>query len=282
MGRSVKRFRQVVAIRTAPPALFTLAQAEEHLALLASAERSYEAALAAARASGQNDVAEAAARALSAITTRVPSIVVRLERPVPGATATIDLAAASLGEPVKVDPGSHVVAIQAPNRRPFEARVDIAAGQSIEVPAALEPLPPAAPPVAPPAAGDAAASPAPEPPGVAPEGGRPLPVGPLVVGGAGVALGIVGLVVRLTAQSSYDGASARCPGGGVPDAVHRRRRQLRAESHDRGDGAARRGDRRGGRRGRVVAHVGAVARRRERVNRDALVNGRREPVSPGS
>jgi hypothetical protein len=213
---AVKRFRQVVAIRSAPAALFTLAQAEEHLGQLASAERSYEGALAAARASGQADVADAAARALSAITTRVPSIVVRLERPVPGATATIDAAAASLGEPVKVDPGPHVVAIEAPDHRPFEARVRIAAGQSIDVPAALEPLPPVAPTVVPPRALDAPTSPASGSPPGAPEGGHALPVGPLILGGSGIAVGVVGLVMRLTGQSSYDGASARCVGGVCP------------------------------------------------------------------
>jgi len=209
---AAKRFRRVVAIRSAPPALFTLAQAEEHLGQLATAERDYEGALASARASGQADVADAAARALSAVVQRVPSILVRVEPSVPGANATIDGTDVALGVPAKVDPGSHVVASRAPDRRPFEARVSIAAGQSLEIPVQLEPL--AAPPPSPPAVAvvSAGPEPTPEPVGHA----RPLPLGPLLLGGAGVAAGVVGLVIRLTAQASYDSASASCSGGACP------------------------------------------------------------------
>ncbi len=209
---AAKRFRQVVAIRAAPPALFTLAQAEEHLGQLATAERGYESALASARAAGQTDVADAAARALSAIVQRVPSILLRLEPPVAGATATIDGADAAFGVPARLDPGSHAVASHAPDRRPFETHVSVVAGQSLEVQVQLEPLagqPPSPPAVAP-------ASPVPEPPPPEPEHGRPLPLGPVLVGGAGVAAGIVGLVVRFTAQSSYDSASSSCSGGVCP------------------------------------------------------------------
>jgi hypothetical protein len=212
---AAKRFRRVVAIRSAPPALFTLAQADEHVGQLATAARGYESALASARASGQTDVADAAARALSAIVQRVPSILPRLEPAVPGATATIDGADVTVGVPTKVDPGSHVVALRAPDHRPFEARVNLVPGQSMEVRIKLEPLGPQ--PAPPPAVVPASAGPD-TPPPAEPEGhGKPLlPLGPLVLGGAGVAAGVVGLVVRFTAQASYDSASSSCSGGACP------------------------------------------------------------------
>jgi len=211
---AAKRFRQVVAIRSAPPALFTLAQAEEHMGQLATAERRYESALAAARVSGHADVADAASRALSAIATRVPSIVVRIEHSVPSATATIDGADVAFGATVKLDPGSHVVAAHAPDRRPFETRVRLVAGQSLEVPVELEPLvAPSPPPEAPFPVVEAPPPPASEPPAAPAAHGHPLPLGPLVLGGAGVATGIVGLVVRLAGQGGYDDASARCTAG---------------------------------------------------------------------
>jgi hypothetical protein len=88
--------------------------------------------------------------------------------------------------------------------------VSLVAGQSLEVPVQLEPL--AAPPPPPPAV-----APGPEPPAPAPEPhGKPLPLGPLLLGGAGVAAGVVGLVVRFTAQASYDSASSSCSGRVCP------------------------------------------------------------------
>jgi hypothetical protein len=208
---AVKRFRQVVAIRSAPPALFTLGQAEEHLGELATAERTYERALTDARSAGASDVADAAQKALSAVEPRVPRVVMKLAKSVDGATATIDGAAVTFGEPKKVNPGSHAVAAQAPGRRSFEARIRLTEGQSIDVPVALEPEAPA-PSVVPPAAAPEQ-GPAPSPPPPAPGAARSFPVGPVILGGAGLIAGVVGVVVRLGGQSSYDNANNQCTPG---------------------------------------------------------------------
>jgi hypothetical protein len=198
---AVERFREVVAARAAPPALYTLGQAEEHIGRLARAERHYETALAMARAAGAKDVADAAARALSAIEPRVPRVVVWAAGGIDHATAAIDGVAAPIGQAVSVDAGDRVVVVSAPGRKPREWIVRIAEGQRLEVQAALEPT-------------SAAAQTGPASPAVesSPQraGHGAVPIVPLALGAAGVAAVGAGLVLRLDGQSRYDVASARC------------------------------------------------------------------------
>ena len=202
-GEAVKRFRAVVAIRSAPPALFTLAQAEEHTGELATAERTYERALTEAQAAHTADVAEAAREALSSIEPRVPRLVIMLAQPVDGATATLDGAPVAVGEPVKVNPGERHVVVSAPGRRAFQSSISLTAGQSVGVTAQLESektktvTPPPPPPPPPP--GDLAA-----------QTPAPFPFGPVIVGAAGVLTGAIGAVIRVAGQSRYDSANGQC------------------------------------------------------------------------
>jgi hypothetical protein len=213
-----KRFLRVVAIRSAPPALFTLGQAQEHTGRLASAERTYDSAFNAARAAGNTQVAEASRRALGAIDPRVPRLVVRLASPVPGASATVDGASVEFDQPTKVDPGAHVVAARATDRKPFETRAKLGPGQNVEVTVELEPLlAPPAPAAASPAVAQAAeptSEPAPTDAHEEPRSASKL--GPLFLGGAGAALALAGVVVRFAGQSSYDSASGQCGPAGCP------------------------------------------------------------------
>jgi hypothetical protein len=200
---AVQRFREVVAIRSAPPALFTLAQAEEHLGELATAERTYERTLSEARAAGITNVADAAKTSLSAIEPRVPRIIVRVPIGVENPTAMIDGATAPLDEPVKVNPGDRFVSVSAPGRAPFRSTLHVAEGESRNVLANLPPissrgLPP------PPTASDGQPT------------ARAIPLVPIVLGGAGIVAGAVGLTARLVGQSRYDNATASCPGGVCP------------------------------------------------------------------
>jgi hypothetical protein len=205
---AVQRFLQVVAIRSAPPALYTLAQAEEHTGALASAEKTYEKALTAARASGASDVADAAARALSAIAPRVPRLVIVSPAGVDNATATIDGVPAPIGETVKVDAGDRLVVVSAPGRRSFEATVRVAEGQSLDVRPSLAP---AAEAEAAPKPGLASTPESPVAAEPAQRGGpSSFPTVPVVVGAVGIAAGATGLVLRLVGQSQYDGASSNC------------------------------------------------------------------------
>jgi hypothetical protein len=204
-AEAVARFREVVAIREAPRALYTLAQAEEHTGALATAARTYERALAGARSASAADVAQSAAAALAIIEPRIPRIVVGLERPSEGATATVDGVPANFGDPVRVDPGEHQVSVVAPGRKPSTSVVRIAEGQVLRVAKALAPDTTPEEPAA-------STTPAERPPSER----APFPTVPVIVAGVGLAFGVAGVTLRLVGQSRYDTASGNCPGGVCP------------------------------------------------------------------
>ncbi|MBI5533347.1 MAG: tetratricopeptide repeat protein [Deltaproteobacteria bacterium] len=215
-SEAVEKFRQVVSIRSAPPALFTLGQAEEKLGRLASAERTYERALADARATNNPQVADASIRAIAALTPRVPRLIVRLDRSVVGLdpttiVATVDGERIALDTPTKVDPGDHVVRARAPGKSTFEAKALLVQSRTFEV--LLQFVAEGAPPAPTSSAGLGD----PNGPPASSSASRPFPVGPALLAGAGLALGIVGYVVRANGKSDYDSASDQCPGGSCPN-----------------------------------------------------------------
>ncbi|HEY5241841.1 MAG TPA: hypothetical protein VIJ22_10260 [Polyangiaceae bacterium] len=204
---AVETFRKVIAIRSAPPALFTLGQAEEHLGHLVGAERTYEKALADARGAGNQEVVSAAQKAIAAVQARVSHVVVHLDRDARGigadaARATLDGAGVSLGAASEVDPGDHDVIVRAPGARTFARKVRVVEGQTLDVPAVLE------------TEGSSFAPPAPSRPAEA--RGSAFPLGPVILAGAGVVVGIAGYVVRAGGQSDYDAASAGCSAARCP------------------------------------------------------------------
>ena len=189
---AVAKFREVVAIRSAPPALFTLGQAEEHVGHYVSAKRAYARAQVDAHAAGTHDVAEAAQKALTAVEAHIARLTIR---PVPsdGASATIDGAPAPVEQPVEVDPGDHQVTVTAPSRPAYGSRVHLTDGERQEMSAVLgDATNPVATPII-----EASTT-------------RAFPVGPVVVGGIGIVAGIIGIIVNRTGQSSFDAASAKC------------------------------------------------------------------------
>jgi hypothetical protein len=197
---AVAKFREVIAIRSAPPALFTLGQAEEHIGHFVSAKRVYVKAMADAQAAGGGDVADAAQKALMAVDARIARLTIKVVPP-EGAGATIDGAQAAVGQPVEVDPGEHRVNVTSPNRAPFVSTVHLTDGERQTMNAVL--------------GGDGAAVPPKEEPSASPANSGSFPLGPVVLGGVGVAAVLIGLVVRQTAQSSYDSDSAGCSSMGA-------------------------------------------------------------------
>jgi hypothetical protein len=195
---AVAKFREVVAIRSAPPALFTLGQAEEHVGHYVSAKHAYVKAQVDAHAVGSHDVAEAAQKALAAVETHIARLTIK---PVPsdGVSATIDGAPAAVEQPVEVDPGDHQVTVTAPSRPAYGSRVHLTDGERQEVTAVL-----------------GAVTPSVAIPVVATSNTRAFPVGPVVVGGIGIVAGIIGVIVRQSGQSSFDAASAKCTASVCP------------------------------------------------------------------
>ncbi len=214
---AVDRFRRVVAIRSAPKALFTLGEAAEHAGWFAEAERSYESALADARGAGDAEVADAAEHALKSIDRRVPRVTLLLDDRAAqafqsSAHATVDGHAAGLAVPTSLDPGTHAIRVEAAGATTFETSLHVSEGERRYVRVTLEArvaarergsaLTPSIPSVVPRAA--------------PPERPAPRAWGPVILGGSGVVVTVVGAVVTSSALHDYAAASAQCPGGTCP------------------------------------------------------------------
>jgi hypothetical protein len=199
---AAEKFRAVVAIRSAPRALFTLAEAEEKSGRFATAKKAYLRALAEARTAGAADVEHAAADALRAIEPRVPRLLLQLPLDVAGAEVSVDGQAVNVNEwGIEVDPGTHRVTARAPGRKAFATTSTVAAGarETLALPLELVDGP----------ATTVAGAPAPPP--LAPTGDRPWRMPPssaLVAGGVGLGFGIAGGIVYFTGKSRHDAA---CP-----------------------------------------------------------------------
>ena len=201
---ALKRFEKVVAIRSAPPALVALATAQEKAGKIASAKHTFQKAQADALAAGDVELAQKAEKALTALDPRVARIVVRLPPGTSGARVLVDgNAIAADPKGVEADPGEHQVVVEVPGQPIFQERVVLAAEQRKEIAVRLGARGPADAPAAQSAPDTAGAS------GDSSSGGPPI--GSWILGGAGVAASIVGLVVRFDSQASYDDVSAQCP-----------------------------------------------------------------------
>lgn len=206
-----ERFAAVLAIRGSPKAFFSLAQVEEQLGQVASAEADYVRARESAQAAGEADVVAAAEQARSAIAPRVPHVRVLVTgSKAATATATLDDRPIALSVPVALDPGpSRHLVVSAPDTPSWETRLPIGESVQLDVPVRLGPEPAA---VAPPEPSHATA-PAParaESPAAAQGPWRT--VGLLAAGAGVMALG-AGAYFGLQAQSKKsDSEKAGCRG----------------------------------------------------------------------
>jgi len=138
-SEAAETLRAVLAIRSSPKVRFTLGQAEEHASQLLAAYDAYTQAVADAEAAGEPDVVATVRGALQALAPRVPSVRVTVTGTGAGAaTAAIDAKSAVLGQPVRVDPGSHLVAVSAPGAKSSTTTISVVEGQQLDVPVALE------------------------------------------------------------------------------------------------------------------------------------------------
>jgi hypothetical protein len=200
------RFREAIALRPSPKAVFSLAQAEEHLGEVASAQASYEEARTSARAAGENDVVSASEQAEAALEPRIPHLHV-VTTGVLDATATLDGQRVATSLVVAADPGSHALVVQATGRQPYTATISLRERQQLEVVVSLLPLAPlgaGTPPPPPPVARTVRTQ-------------SPLATAGLVaagVGVVGVAIGAAfGIEARARNDQSYSGG---CQGNACP------------------------------------------------------------------
>jgi hypothetical protein len=213
-AEAAERFRDAIAIRSAPKALVALAVAEENLGHLVAAERLYGQAVAEARTAGLGEDEATALTALRLLTPRVPRVALALPRDVPVTSLLVDgkPAAAQDGELV-LDPGVHEIEIDAAGYEHYRTRVTLKEGSRERLNVRLART--AAPaPVAPPA-DRRTASP---------------PVGALVLLGLGAAVAGTGMALWAIGKGRENDVSARCPDDRCPE-------QERAELQPEIDGA---------------------------------------------
>lgn len=207
--------------------LLNLADCHEKEGKIASAWAEFLAAATLSRSQhNEPRAAEATSRA-QALKGRLSYLTIRVREPVEGQQVRrgeVVLEAASLGGPLPVDPGLHVIAASAPGREVWSTRVQLAPDgdrKVIEIPPLTRvQAPPAASSSAPVAPASATASAiasasAPEvssaPVAVAPEVTSSMrrPLG-YALGGAGAVALVVGGYFGLRALSTYDQAESRC------------------------------------------------------------------------
>lgn len=201
---ALQKFEKVVAIRSAPPALIALATAQEKVGKLASAKRTYLSAHAQAAALGDTAMAERAERALAAIDGRIARIVVVVPYDASGAEVRIDGSpAAADPRGIEADPGEHEVMVNAPGRSTVRKRVTLAAEERREVAVEFGRVD---------AVDGAAAS---STPSALPQSGDDVrggpPMGSWILGGAGIAASVTGLVIRIEGQNRYGDVREQCP-----------------------------------------------------------------------
>lgn len=220
--------------------MFTLAECENQRGRTATAATRYEdylsfhARLPPDLQQRQGDRPRLAASQRDALRARAPKLTIVVPGDAPaGATVTRDgiaLAAPSWGVALPVDPGEHVVRIEAPGRAPVEQRVTIADGQTQTVELALGAVVDGAPP------GPSGQVTGPTPPPAPGDGGLTgVQTGGLVLGAVGlVGLG-VGSVFGLVAMGHAADADDACPGepvNGVTECEDPARAQTAREAAD--------------------------------------------------
>jgi hypothetical protein len=181
---ALKRFQSVVEIRSAPAALVALGTAQEKLAMLATARRTFAKARDEARTVGDDAIAEKATHAVATLEPRVPRLILRLSRKTPDTVVTIDGQRVEMPDDgVELDPGDHEVVVTVEGQ-PHAERARIVEGQRKEL--WINDAPP-------PVESGVSSGP---------------PVGPLVLGGSGVVAAAVGAIVWVSNKSVYDNRDA--------------------------------------------------------------------------
>lgn len=217
---AVKKFRDVVAIRSAPKALIALAVALEKTGRFAEARRTYARALADAHTLGPShgDEARAANEALTRITPKVPRITPLLPSDVGARAYVVDGEKLDLQDgAIDVDVGSHSLDVESTDGRHFTKSITVKEGDRINVwvtfpPPSSTPATPPTPPATKPAA-DRKPSP---PPVVVHEDS--LPIAPVIVtgvgaltAGAGAVLWALGRGDESDAKDACNGRTENCP-----------------------------------------------------------------------
>ncbi len=196
------KYVRSLALRRSALTLYNLGIAQKHCGALVAARQTLSEYLVepqTERSEAFRADAEAEIRELSA---RISQVAFVFDRdPPPGVQASIDgvtVLVSRIDAAHPIDPGRHVVRVEAPGAPPFETTIDVAEGETTTVPVRTQAPTPRPPP-----------PPPPEPTGA------PPPLAPIVLmasGGAvalaGLSVGVAGFVKAGDAAIDEDGASS--------------------------------------------------------------------------
>jgi len=133
--RACPKFKQSYDLDPGGGTLLNLAECYEKQGKFASAWSTFKEALVVAQRDGRSERVDYAKKHLAIVEPKLSKITIEVpsEANEPGLTVTLDgapLGAAAWGVGMPVDPGSHQVTANAPNKTPFEQQVDIESGST--------------------------------------------------------------------------------------------------------------------------------------------------------
>jgi hypothetical protein len=134
-ARACPKFKQSNDLDPGGGTLLNLAECYEKQGKFASAWSTFKEALAVAQRDGRSERVEYAKKHLAVVEPKLSKITIEVpsEANQPGLTVTLDgapLGAAAWGVGMPVDPGTHQVTASAPNKTPFEQRLEIESGST--------------------------------------------------------------------------------------------------------------------------------------------------------
>jgi len=194
---AAKKFREVIAIRSAPKALIALAAMEEKRGRLVAARALYVEAERDAIAAKLTDDAGVAATARLRVDETIPRLTIRVATDVATPTTSIDdTAVAAPWIDIAVDPGVHLIAVSAPGYETFTVKVTLKEREHREVEATMR------------RSVDSVDTRLED---------RTVAWGPVILGGGGVLVGLTGLLVYSSGRADEEARRDVCPNLVCPD-----------------------------------------------------------------
>lgn len=234
---AVERFERALAMKRTAPLLFNLGQAKLKLGRLVDAKRAFTEAAAVAEKEGPKAIVDLASSSLAELQDRVPSVSVERPKGISGATIRLDGRELKTTDAVDVEPGRHEVVVEKDGYKPYRVSLDLREGDRERVEPQLRKI-----------GGDDEAAPG----DVAADSGSAVPVGPIVLGGVGLAA-VGGAVYFYMKMKSLDDErtalwkDSGCPGPACPNGEPDDARTLREDAEAKA------------RAGNVLLGIGAAA-----------------------
>jgi hypothetical protein len=141
---ALSMFKEVALIKSTPQVRFHIATCEEKMGDWVQAIGSYRLALHEAQQANAKDVTDAAGEAIATLEPKIPKLTITRGDGAKVASVELDgraLGGASVGAPMSVNPGPHVIKASAPGREPIQVEMTVAERETKQVELVLPPAP---------------------------------------------------------------------------------------------------------------------------------------------